>query len=96
MAAEPTILHLSPDDDLVIAVKRVAKDRELVIVETGEEIIEISLVSTRAAGDETREVDGEEPDAILKLIGILDSNEPSNIAELKDQYIAEAINPRER
>ena len=96
MAPQPNVLHLSPDDELVVVLKRAARDHNLVIVDTGEEVIEIGSVSTRPADDEQAEIDDEEPDAMLELIGILESREPSNIAECKDQYLADAIDPRPR
>jgi hypothetical protein len=96
VAAQPSVLHLSPDDDLVLALKRAARDHQLVLVNTGDEVIEISAVSTRPAEDDVDHCEAEEPDAILELIGILESSEPSNIAEFKDQYIADAIDPRPR
>ena len=95
MAAGPNILHLSPDDDIVIALKRAAKNHQLVIVRTGEEVIEIGSISTHPDVDSDL-CDDDEPDAILELIGILDSREPSNIAEFKDQYLADAIDHRDR
>lgn len=95
VAARPSEFHLSPDDELVIALKRAARDHQLVLVNTGEEVIEIGAVSTRpAAGEDAG--DAEEPDAILELIGMLESREPSNIARFKDEYLADAIDPRPR
>ena len=96
MAAQSNVLHLSPDDELVVVLKLAARDHNLVIVDTGEEVIEIGSVSTRPADGERDENEDEEPDAILELIGILESREPSNIAEFKDQYLADAIDPRPR
>jgi len=96
VAAQPNVIRLPPDDDVVIALKRAAKDHQLVIVQTGEDVIEIGSVSMHPAGDESDLDNLDEPDAILELIGILDSKEPSNIAEFKDQYLADAIDPRER
>lgn len=66
------------------------------LVDTGEEVIEIRDISTRPAVREDDASAVEEPDAILELIGMLESREPSNIAEFKDQYLADAIDPRPR
>lgn len=80
----------------MLALKRAARDHQLVLVNTGEEVIAIGAVSTRPAVDDADEKESEEPDAILELIGMLESREPSNIAEFKDQYLADAIDPRHR
>lgn len=96
MVAQPNVLHLSPDDEVVLVLKRAASDHQLVLVNTGEEVIEIGAVSTRPAVAADDIGDADEPDAILELIGILESKEPSNIAQCKDQYLADAIDPRPR
>jgi hypothetical protein len=93
VAAEPKVVHISPDSELVLVLKRAAVDREPVLVDTGEQVFEIGDVSARPAAIEEG---AEEPDAILNLIDIVDTSEPSDIARYKDRYLADAIDSRPR
>jgi hypothetical protein len=93
VAAGPKVVHISPDSELVLALRRAAVDREPVLVDTGEQVFEIGVVSSRPV---VTDEDADEPDAILNLIDIVDTSEPSDIARYKDQYLADAINPRSR
>lgn len=105
MAAEPSIFHLNPDSDIVLVLKRAASEHGRVHVHTGEEIIEIGDVSTRAierVEDETDpqesnsaandpDADRDDDDPLLSILGIFASGEPNNdVAQDKYRYLAEA------
>ncbi len=105
MATEPSILHLSPDSDIVIVLKRAASEHRHVQVHTGEEVIEIGDVSTRTIESIEHDADPEESDQtstssdidlagddpLLSILGVFASGEPNNdVAQDKYRYLAEA------
>ncbi|HEX5164769.1 MAG TPA: hypothetical protein VFV93_05180 [Thermomicrobiales bacterium] len=86
-------VYINSESELAQTLRKAAASGESIIIETDDAQYEIDI---RVRWDAENADASDEPDAILELIGIVESREPSNIAEFKDQYIADAIDPRLR
>jgi transcriptional regulator with XRE-family HTH domain len=86
-----TPIQASASGELGCVLSRAVAIGEPIFVDTGEALYELE-VQTVARSDF---VDGDvEPDALLGIIGMVSSAEPTNIARDKDAYLAEAFDPR--
>ena len=93
MAESRTVVYISSESELGRALREAAAAGEPIVIDTDDAQYDIHI-SVRRDAERPRTTD--EPDAILGIIGILESAEPSNVAHYKDQYIADAIDPRSR
>ena len=78
-------IHIEPGSDAESLLKA-ADDAPVEIAAGGSRYL-----LTRLEDTPEDECDPEEPDSILKLIGIWASDEPTDIANRKREYLAEAI-----
>ena len=86
MAAERRIFHIRADSDLAKALQDATNAREPLYVSAGDVVFEVHVHSTESLESFSRD----KPYSILDIVGLGDSGEPSNIAEHKDEYIADA------
>jgi hypothetical protein len=92
MATNSARLTVRPESDLSLVLRQAVAAGEPVIVDTGEAVYELDVFP--ATDPDAAVSDGTEPDAILGIIGIGSSEEPTTIARDKDRYLAEAFDPR--
>jgi hypothetical protein len=85
MSSPTKTIHLEPGRDVESLLKE-ADDAPVEIEAGGSRYL-----LTRLEDAETDEGDYEQPDTILNIIGIGASDEPTNVAEHKREYLAEAI-----
>lgn len=91
MAAQRKPIKVSPDSELGLVLKRAAASGEPVLIETDDAVYELDVV----AADSEPATDGPaEDDAIIHLIGIASSDEPTSIRHEKDMLLADAYEPR--
>jgi hypothetical protein len=93
MTASRVVVYISSESELAQKLRDAAEDGEAIIIDTDDVQYEVEVHIRWSA--EHPDTSGEQ-DSILELMGIADSGEPSNIARFKDQYIADAIDPRPR
>ena len=93
MAESRAVVYISSESELGQKLRDAAEDGEPIVIDTDDAQYEVEV---HLRWDVEDSGEPSEPDAILELIGILESREPSNIAEFKDQYLADAIDPRPR
>jgi hypothetical protein len=96
VAAEPNRIEIDPDSEIGAALQRAAANGEPLRLTMGtityllvDAQPDTLLEDDRSRASERRLVD--EPDAILSLIGIAGTGEPTDIARHKREYIADAI-----
>lgn len=93
MAAQRKPIKVNPDSELGLVLKRAAASGEPVLVETDDAVYELDVV----AADSGPTTEGlVEDDAVLHLIGIGSSDEPTSIRREKDALLADAYEPRPR
>lgn len=92
MATSRKHLNVEPDSELSVVLRQAAVAGEPVFVDTGETVYELDVFPAPELGDVVAE--STEPDAILGIIGIGSSAEPTDIARDKDRYLAESFDPR--
>lgn len=92
MATNSARLTVRPESELSLVLRQAVAAGEPVIVDAGEAVYELDVVP--AMEPEAIAADSTEPDAILGIIGIGSSKEPTTIARDKDRYLAEAFDPR--
>lgn len=90
MVTGSTRLTVRPDSELGRVLRRAVDAGEPVIVDTGDAVYELDVSCSASTGASV----AEEPDALLGIIGIGASAEPTNIARDKDAYLAETLDPR--
>ena len=93
MAESRMVVYISSESELGQTLREAAAIGEPIVIDTDDAQYEIDI-HVRWDAENPRVPD--EPDVILGIIGIGASAEPSNIARYKDQYIADAIDPRPR
>ena len=87
-----TRLTVRPESELSVALRQAVAAGEPVVVDTGVGVYELDVVP--APEREHAATHDQQPDAILGIIGIGSSQEPTNIARDKDRYLAQAFDPR--
>jgi hypothetical protein len=93
MAESRIVVHISSESELAQTLREAAATGQPIIIDTDDAQYDIDIY---VRWDAEHSGAPDESDAILGLIGIAASSEPSNIALYKDQYIADAIDPRPR
>lgn len=95
MAAERNPITINSVSELRLVLKRAADTGETILIDTGEGLFEIDVHPSLDDDDRSHE-EPDEPDAILSLIGIGQSDEPTHVARYKDTYLVDAYDQRTR
>jgi hypothetical protein len=91
LAAERRTIKARPRSELALVVRRAAAAGEPILIDTGD-IVYVVEVHPASATDAA----GVQRDTLFKLVGVADGDEPTDIARYKDEYLAEAYEPRRR
>lgn len=89
MQVEQKVLKVDPASELGQALEQATETGGTLLVDTGDDQYTLSV---QRSGDD--EVYDPAEDSLFQLIGLLDTAEPTDIARFKDQYLAEAYDPR--
>jgi hypothetical protein len=93
MSESSRVIYISSESELGQVLREAAAANEPIVIDTDDAQYEIDIY---VRWDAELPPSTDEPDAILGIIGIGASAEPTDIARYKDQYIADAIDPRPR
>jgi hypothetical protein len=93
MSESRVVVYIGSESELCQVLREAAAKGEAVVVDTDDAQYEIDVV---VRWDAEQATTPDQPDSILSIIGIGSSGEPSDIDRFKDEYIADAIDPRPR
>ncbi|HUG13526.1 MAG TPA: hypothetical protein VMM78_00795 [Thermomicrobiales bacterium] len=88
-------LRIAPDSDLAQLLRECAESGESLLIDTGDRVYQVTVRATMPRIPDT--IDGSvKPDAVLGIIGIGASEEPTDISRHKRAYLAEAFDSTRR
>jgi hypothetical protein len=77
-------IKIPPDNDIARLIREAEESGEPLIIDIGDRTYELDIHAVATASDN-------EPDAILGIIGLGSSAEPTDISRDKREYLAEAF-----
>jgi hypothetical protein len=87
-------LKLPTDDDIARLIQAAGESGEPLLVDIGDTVYELDVNAIIADVDD--DLDSGQPDAILGIIGIGASAEPTDVARRKHEYLADAFDTRSK